>query len=75
MKKYTVVCSSLTFENDYNKIVLPASNGRDAIQYAINKISDDARKAGFIAIPSYYDVIVYDDAGDVVNEFFNFRIE
>lgn len=72
---FTVIFSSLTFEQDYNKIVVVADDKQQAMQRAILAIENKAVQAGYDTIVENDCITIIDDAGDVVNEFFNFRIE
>lgn len=72
---FTVIFSSLTFEQDYNKIVVVADDKQQAMQRAILAIEKQAAQAGYDTIVENDCITIIDDAGDVVNEFFNFRIE
>lgn len=67
---YEITFDSLTFEHDYNNIIVVADNKLQALQRAILAIENKAVLAGYDTIVKNDCITIIDDAGDVVNEFF-----
>lgn len=74
-KKYNIIFSSLTFENDYNKISVIACGPGDAIGKAMQKIKKQVITAGYKTTLENDYIAMIDTDGDIINDFFNFRIE